>query len=76
MNQEIAALIDECIPLQKELSLLTPILLLLGSSWSPNGTATDRVTSLNRKRFQEKWNRLGGWKRIKREYIRQERELN
>ncbi len=76
MNQEIAALIDECIRLQNELSLLTPIFLLLDSSRSPNGTATDKVTSLNRKRFKEKWKQLGGWERIKREYIRQERELS
>jgi hypothetical protein len=76
MNQEIVALIDECVQLQNELGLLTPILLLLDPSWRPNGTATDRVTSLNRKRFMEKWEQLGGLKRIKKEYYLQERELS
>jgi hypothetical protein len=76
MNQESVALIDECVQLQNELGLLTPILLLLDPSWRPNGTATDRVTSLNRKRFMEKWEQLGGLERIKKEYYLQEKELS
>jgi len=76
MNQEIVALIDECVQLQNELGLLTPILLLLDPSWRPNGTPTYRVTSLNRKRFMEKWEQLGGLERIKKEYYLQERKLS
>jgi len=76
MNERIAALIDDCIELQNELGLLTPIILHLDPSWSPNRTATDQVTSLNQRRFMEKWKQLGGWERIKGEYVRQGRELS
>ena len=76
MNQEIAALIDECGQLQNELSLLIPIIPHLDPSWNPNRTATNKITSLSRRRFKEKWKQLGGWERIKREYVRQERELS
>ncbi len=76
MNQEIAALIDECVQLQNELGLLTPIILLLEPSWNPNRTVTDQVTPLTRRRFKEKWKQLSGWEKIEREYIRQERELS
>jgi len=76
MNERIAALINDCIQLQNELGLLTPIVLFLDPSRDPNRKAADQVTSLNQRRFKEKWKRLGGWEKIKREYVRQERELN
>jgi hypothetical protein len=76
MNQEVAALIDECVRLQNELSLLTPVMLILDPSRNPNRSATDQVTSLNQRKFKEKWKQLGGWERIKGEYFRQERELS
>jgi len=44
MNERIAALIDDCIQLQNELNLLTPIVLHLDPSWNPNRTATDKQT--------------------------------
>ena len=75
MNERIAALIDDCVQLQNELGLLTPIILFLDPSWNPNRKATDQVTSLNQRTFREKWKQLGGWERIKGEYVRQEREL-
>jgi hypothetical protein len=75
MDQEMRDLIEECIQLQQELGLLTPIMLFLNPSWNLREAGIEKVSTKGWLRFRERWKRLGGWDRVRREYVHQERTL-
>ena len=75
MQREIRDLIAECIQLEQELGLLTPVMLFLNPSWNVQETSKQSVSARARTRFTEKWNLLGGWDKIKTEFVHQEKEL-
>jgi hypothetical protein len=75
MHAEIRSLIAKCIQLEEELGLLTPVMLFLNPSWNVQEIGETTVAAKTRLRFRQKWNLLGGWDKIKREYDLQEREL-
>ena len=75
MDEEIRGLIAECIQIEEELGLLTPIMLSLNPSWTDQETGAETLAARARKRFKERWNQLGGWDKVKTEYTLQEKEL-
>jgi hypothetical protein len=75
MNQEMRDLIEECIQLQQELGLLTPIMLFLNPSWNLREAGIEKVPTKERLRFRERWKQLGGWDRVRIEFVHQESAL-
>jgi len=75
LDQEIRDLIEESIQLQQELGLLTPIMLFLNPSWNSGEAGAEKVSTKGRLRFRERWKQLGGWDRVRIEYVHQERTL-
>ena len=75
MDQKVRGLIEGCIQLQQELDLLAPVMLFLNPSWHLEGKGAKQVTAKGRLRFRERWKNLGGWDRVRIEYVLQEREL-
>ena len=71
MDNELRHLIIECIQLEHELGLLTPVMLFLNPSWNVQETVTAKARSI----FRDKWNLLGGWDKVKTKYTLQEKEL-
>jgi hypothetical protein len=76
MDKELERLIAECIQLEEELGLLTPVMLYLNPSWNVEEMGKETLVAEARKRFNQKWNLLGGWDKVKREYDLQEKELS
>ncbi len=69
-------MIDECVQLQEEIALLTPIMLSLSPSPSSVGMAAGEISKRSRERFKEKFERLLGVEKIKAEYARHIAQLD
>ena len=74
-QKKVKGLIEGCIQLQQELDLLTPVMLFLNPSWHLEKAGTKQLSAKGRLKFREKWKNLGGWDRVRIEYVLQEREL-
>ena len=74
MDQKIRGLIKDCIQLEQELGLLTPVMLFLHPGYFRE-TGIRQVPSNGRLRFVKRWRDLGGWDKVKGEYALQEKAL-
>ena len=75
MHGDLRSLIAECIQLEQELGLITPVMPFLNPSWNVREPMKETVPASARIRFAEKWNSLGGWDKISIEYALQEKHL-
>ena len=76
MDQSIGEVINECVQLQDEIGLLTPIILSLSPSLSLGKMAANEISKAGRKKFREKFERLLGLEKVKAEYARSIKELS
>jgi predicted RNase H-like nuclease (RuvC/YqgF family) len=76
MDQSIGELVNECVELQQEIGLLTPIILSLSPSLNMEEMAAKEIRKARREKFREKFGRLLGLEKVKAEYGRHIRELN
>jgi predicted transcriptional regulator len=76
MNQNLGELINECVQLQHEIGLFTPIILSLSPSLSMGKKVAKEISKASREKFNEKFERLLGIEKVKAEYTRQIRELS
>jgi hypothetical protein len=76
MDQSIGETINECVQLQDEIALLTPIILSLSPSLSMENMAAKEISKASREKFKEKLQRLLGLDKVKAEYARNLRELS
>ena len=76
MEQSIAELVNECVQLQDEIGLLTPIILSLSPSLNIGKIPTDEISKASRRKFKERFERLLGLEKVKAEYARHIRQLD
>lgn len=76
MNQSIGELVNECVQLQDEIALLTPIILSLSPSLNMGKMAANEISKASRRKFREKFERLLGLEKVKAEYARHIRQLD
>jgi predicted RNase H-like nuclease (RuvC/YqgF family) len=76
MDKNIGELVDECVELQDEIGLLTPIILSLSPSLSIEKMAANEIPKASREKFREKFERLLGLEKVKAEYARHIRQLD
>ncbi len=76
MERSLGDLVDECIKLQEEIGLLTPILLSLSSSLNFESVSGKEISKAGRERFRDRFERLLGLEKIRAEYARQIREFS
>ncbi|HVP77815.1 MAG TPA: hypothetical protein VMV04_07945 [Thermodesulfobacteriota bacterium] len=76
MDQSIVKLVDECIHLQYEIGLITPVILSLSPSLNIREMSAKEISKASRRKFKEKFERLLGIERVKAEYARSLRELS
>ncbi len=74
MNQ-IEGLINDCINLQHEIGLLTPIILFLSPSFNAENRMTPKISSAGRLKIRDKLEQFNGAARIKTEYMLKIKEL-
>ena len=75
-NQKVGELINECVQLQHEIGLLTPIIFSLSPSLNMEKIAAKEISKASREKFKEKFERLLGSEKVKAEYARSIKELN
>lgn len=68
MDQSFGKLINECIELQHEIGLLTPILLTLSPSFNMGKKTFKDISKASREKFREKFERYLGLEKVKAEY--------
>ncbi len=68
MDQNIEQTINECIQLQDEIALLTPVILSLSPSLSMQNMTPREISRTSREKFKEKLHRLLGLEKVKEEY--------
>jgi hypothetical protein len=76
MDQNIGKLINECVELQHEIGLLTPIILSLSPSLNMEKITAKEISKTSRYKFKEKFERLLGAEKVKAEYARSVKELS
>ena len=76
MEQSIGELVNECVQLQDEIGLLTPIILSLSPSLNIGKIATNEISKASRQKFKERFERLLGLEKVKAEYARHIRQLD
>jgi predicted RNase H-like nuclease (RuvC/YqgF family) len=76
MDQSLGELVNECVQLQDEIGLLTPIILSLSPSQNIEKMAANEISKASRAKFKQKFERLLGIEKVKAEYSRHIRELN
>jgi predicted RNase H-like nuclease (RuvC/YqgF family) len=76
MDQSIGELVNECVQLQDEIGLLTPIILSLSPSLNMGKMAVNEISKASRRKFKEKFERLLGLEKVKAEYARHIRQLD
>jgi hypothetical protein len=76
MDQNIGELINECVQLQDEIALLTPVILSLSRSLSFEKMQGKELFKGSSEKFGEKLARLLGPEKVKAEYARSIKELN
>jgi predicted RNase H-like nuclease (RuvC/YqgF family) len=76
MEQNIEQTINECIQLQDEIALLTPVILSLSPSLSMENLTPREIPKASREKFKEKLHRLLGLEKVKAEYGAQLQALN
>jgi hypothetical protein len=76
MDQSVGEMINECVELQHEIALLTPIILSLSPSLSMGKMAAKEISKTSREKFKDKFERLLGLEKVKTEYTHHIRKLN
>ena len=76
MDQSLGEMINECVQLQDEIGLLTPIILSLSPSLNMGKMAANEISKAGRRKFKEKFERLLGLEKVKAEYARHIRQLD
>ncbi len=76
MDQSLGEMINECVELQDEIGLLTPIILSLSPSLRMEKIAAKEISKASREKFREKFERLLGLEKVKAEYARHITELS
>lgn len=76
MDQSLGELVNQCVQLQDEIALLTPIILSLFPSLNMGKIAAKGIPKASREKFREKFERLLGLEKVKAEYARHIRELS
>jgi hypothetical protein len=76
MGQSIGELVNECVQLQDEIGLLTPIILSLSPSLNMEKMTADEISKASRRKFKQKFERLLGLEKVKAEYAHSIKELS
>jgi predicted RNase H-like nuclease (RuvC/YqgF family) len=76
MDQSIGEMINECVQLQDEIALLTPIILSLSPSLNMGKMTANEISKASRRKFKEKFERLLGLEKVKAEYAHHIRQLD
>lgn len=76
MNQSIGELVNECVQLQDEIALLTPVILSLSPTLNMEKIAAGGIPKASREKFRERFERLLGLEKVKAEYTRHIRQLD
>jgi hypothetical protein len=76
MGRTIGELINECIRLQDEISLSTPILFALSPSLNMEKMLSQGISKTSGNKMKEKVERSLGLEKVKAEYARRLRDIN
>lgn len=68
MDQKVERLINDCINLQHEIGLLTPIILFLSPSFNAENMMKRKISNVGRLKIRDKLEQLTGAAEVKMEY--------
>ena len=75
MDQRIGQIIDECVRLENELRLLTPLLFYMNPSWNIRKLNAPEISDEGWQRVKTTMKKLGNADKVENHYVLQEREL-
>jgi len=75
MNQKVEQLIDDCINLQHEIGLLTPIILFLSPSFNVESMGKPKMSNAGRLKIRDKLEQFNNAESVKTEYMLKVKEF-